>query len=110
MEIDSIISLAISAVMMIVGVTTFVITQSRQSKKDTEESTRQLSDIREDIVGVRMKIEEVGNIVKETKDDVKGLSANLSDIDKRLTRVEENLKTAFKRIDELKESKADKED
>jgi septal ring factor EnvC (AmiA/AmiB activator) len=110
MEIDSIISLAISAVMMIVGVTTFVITQSRQAKKDTEESTQQLSDIREDIVAVRMKIEEVGNIVKETKDDVKGLSTNLSDIDKRLTRVEENLKTAFKRIDELKESKADKED
>lgn len=103
-------SLVISAVMMIVGVTTFIITQVRTSKKDVEASERQLNGIREDVIAVRMKLEEVNSTVTETKTDVKNLTTNLSEIDKRLTRVEENLKTAFIRIDELKKGKADKGD
>lgn len=109
MNASSVISLVFSGVMMVVGVTTFIITQIKSGRKEVESSERQLNVIREDILQVRMKLDEVGSVVTETKGDVKGLSANLNEIDKRLTRVETNLETAFFRIDELREGKADKE-
>lgn len=109
MNVSSVISLVFSGVMMVVGVTTFIITQIKSGRKEVESSERQLNVIREDILQVRMKLDEVGSVVTETKGDVKGLSANLNEIDKRLTRVETNLETAFLRIDELREGKADKE-
>lgn len=68
-----------------------------------------MNGIREDLLQVRMKLDEVGNVVTETKSDVKHLNINLVEIDKRLTRVEEKVETAFHRIDELRASKADKE-
>lgn len=109
MNTVSIISLCFSGVMMIIGVTSFIITQAKQSKKEIETSERQLNVIREDILQVRMKLDEVGTVVTETKGDVKGLTVNLNEIDKRLTRVETNLETAFVRIDELRDNKQDKE-
>lgn len=109
MNTVSIISLCFSGVMMIIGVTSFIITQAKTSKKEIETSERQLNVIREDILQVRMKLDEVGTVVTETKGDVKGLTVNLNEIDKRLTRVETNLETAFVRIDELRDNKQDKE-
>lgn len=109
MNTVSIISLCFSGVMMIIGVSSFIITQAKQSKKEIETSERQLNVIREDILQVRMKLDEVGTVVTETKGDVKGLTVNLNEIDKRLTRVETNLETAFVRIDELRDNKQDKE-
>ena len=109
MDIRDVISLIISAIMMLVGVTTFILTISRNSKKDAEDSTKQLSDIREEVMKVRVTLEGVNRNIDDTKSEIKGLSVNLHDIDTRLTRVEEKIVTAFKRIDELRESKADKE-
>ena len=109
MNTVSIISLCFSGVMMIIGVVSFIITQLKTSKKEIETSERQLNVIREDILQVRMKLDEVGTVVTETKGDVKGLTVNLNEIDKRLTRVETNLETAFVRIDELRDNKQDKE-
>ena len=86
MDIRELLSLIISSVMMVVGVTTFIISLTRNSKK-----------------------EGVNTNVKEIKSEIKNLSVNLQEIDKRLTTVEANLKTAFMRIDELKAGKADKE-
>ena len=98
-----IISLTISVIMMVVGVSTFIIAQVRNSKKDVELSEQKLNSIREDTMAVRVTLKVVSENVAETKTDVKNLTTNITEIDKRLTKVEENLKTAFKRIDELKE-------
>ncbi len=99
----NIISLIISIIMMIVGLSTFIISQVRNSKKDVELSEQKLNSIREDTMAVRVTLKVVSDNVAETKTDVKSLSTNLTEIDKRLTKVEENLKTAFKRIDELRD-------
>lgn len=109
MEIKDVVTLIISTIMMLVGVITFVLTQTRNSKKDAEDSAKQLSDIREEVMKVRVTLEGVNRNIDETKSEIKGLSVNLHDIDTRLTRVEEKIVTAFKRIDELREGKADKE-
>ena len=109
MDIRELLSLIISSVMMVVGVTTFIISLTRNSKKDAEDSSRQFSDIREEVMKVRVTLEGVNTNVKEIKSEIKNLSVNLQEIDKRLTTVEANLKTAFMRIDELKAGKADKE-
>lgn len=109
MDVNEFIKTAISAIMMIVGVTTFIISMTRNSKKDAEDSTRQFSDIREEVMKLRVTLESVNSNVKEIKTEIKTLSGNLQDIDKRLTTVEANLHTAFVRIDELKMCKADKE-
>lgn len=96
-------SFLISIVMMLIGVATFFIAQFRNSKKDAEESEKKLNDIRTDNIEMKAILKGVNETVTETKSDVKNLTNNLAEIDKRLTKVEENLKTAFRRIDELKE-------
>lgn len=101
-------SLCFSGVMMVVGVVTFIITNVRNTKKDTATSERQFMGIREDLLTLKLKMEEISSSVNETKTAVKDVSTSVGDIDRRLIITENSLKTAFVRIDELRSSKADR--
>ena len=103
MNVTAIISLCFSGVMMIIGVITFFITQYRTNKHDIEASERQLNDIKEGVMGVKLRLEQVDKTVTETQTGVKELSKSLSDLSTRVAVVERDVKTAFIRIDELKE-------
>lgn len=108
MNASTIISLCFSGIMMVVGVTTFIVTNVRQTKKDSASNERQFMSIREDLLTVKLKIEEMASSVNETKAAVKDISSSVGDIDRRLIIAENSLKTAFNRIDDLRASKADK--
>ena len=104
----SIISLCFSGIMMVIGVSTFIITQVCAGKQDTSESVNRFANMENTLTEVRVSLDEVRKTVTETRQDVKNLSTNIIDIDRRLTRAEEQLATAFIRIDELRETKVDK--
>ena len=110
MDATTIISLCFSGVMMIVGVVTFILTNVRQTKKDTATNERQFMGIREDLLTVKLKIEEMSTSVNEMRAAVKEISTSVGEIDRRLIITENSLKTAFIRIDELRASIADKKE
>mgnify|MGYP007104054434 CR=1 FL=1 len=98
----SIASLCFSGVMMVVGVVTFIITNVRNTKKDTTTNERQFMGIREDLLMLKLKIEEISSSVNDTRATVKDMSTSVGEIDKRLIITENSLKTAFFRIDEMR--------
>ena len=110
MDATTIISLCFSGVMMIVGVVTFILTNVRQTKKDTATNERQFMGIREDLLTVKLKIEEMSTSVNEMRAAVKEISTSVGEIDRRLIITENSLKTAFIRIDELRASIAEKKE
>ena len=58
---------------------------------------------REVLLKANMKLDQLCAISTETRADIKALNQSLIDMDKRLSSVEDGLKTAFHRIDELRE-------
>ena len=110
MNAISIISLSFSGVMLVISMINFFLARKSDIKKDTTEDERELSALREGIFKANMKLDQVCATTNETRTDIKSLNNSINEIDKRVIVVERDLKTAFKRIDELRECKADKED
>ena len=98
----TIISLAFSGVMLVVSLINFFIARHRDTERETEESERELASLREGILKANMKLDTVCATTNETRTDIKALNVSIGEMDKRLTVVERDLKTAFIRIDELK--------
>lgn len=98
----------ISAVMMVIGVSSFIISNARSNKKQTKEDDLELSSLREGILKANMKLDTVCATTNETRTDIKALNNSITEVDKRVCVVERDLQTAFMRIDELRESKEDK--
>ena len=109
MNAIAIISLTFSGVMLAVSVVNFVITNIRQAKRSTEESAQELASLREGILKANIKLDTVCNTTADTRTDIKAMNTQLTDIDKRLTVAEGNIKEAFSEIKELRTIKADKE-
>lgn len=58
--------------------------------------------IKESLLKANMKLDQVCATTNETRSDIKSLNKDIGDIDRRVTIVERDLKTAFNAIDELK--------
>ena len=102
MNAASIIGLCFSGVMLLISLINLFIARGDGIKKDTEEDERELASLREGILKANMKLDQVCTTTNETRTDIKALNSSLGEIDKRVTVVERDLKTAFIRIDELK--------
>ena len=105
MNVISVISLCVSGIMLVLSVITSILNQSRASKKDTSEMEMKFGNLEKILVEVRVNIEEVKRSTSETKQDVKSLTTNLSELDRRITRAEEQITTLFNQL----ASKADRQ-
>lgn len=76
------------------------LTYTRNGNKD---SRTELDGIKESILKANMKLDQVCATTNETRTDIKTLNRDLKSIETRVSVVEESLKTAFMRIDEIKE-------
>lgn len=110
MNAISIISISFSGVMLVISVINLVLARKKDIVSTTTEDERELASLREGIFKANMKLDQVCATTNETRTDIKSLNNSINEIDKRVIVVERDLKTAFMRIDELRDSKADKED
>jgi peptidoglycan hydrolase CwlO-like protein len=82
------------------------LTFARNGKKDTvkaiEEEDKKFDGIKESLLKANMKLDQVCSTTTETRSDIKSLNKDIIMIDRRLTIVERDMKTAFNSIDELK--------
>lgn len=110
MNAVSVISLIFSGVMLAVSITNLAISNARNSKKDTAEQIKEREDIREGLLKANMKLDQVCATTNETRADIKSLNTGLGALDKRVSIIERDVKTAFIRIDELRERQGKTED
>lgn len=73
-------------------------------KKEAVEANARLEEIRESLLKCNMKLDTVCATTNETRSDIKAMNNQIQELDKELSVVKRDLKTAFSRIDELKEA------
>lgn len=71
--------------------------------KDRQENEARLEALKESLIKANIKLDQLCATTNETRADIKALNTAIIDMDKRLSVVENDLKTAFMRIDELRE-------
>lgn len=103
MEWTSVISIVISATMMIIA----IVTLSRNGRKDRKneyvEESQKIEGIRESLIKANMKLDQLCATTVETRSDIKAMNEYINSVEKRVSVLEENVKAVWIRIDELKE-------
>lgn len=102
MDYTNIIPWTISLISLIVVILTFVRNGKKDDKENIEKEDAKFDGIKEGLIKANMKLDQVCATTNETRSDIKSLNKDIIAIDKRVSVVERDLKTAFNQIDELK--------
>ena len=103
MNVVSIISVCFGGISLIVSFILFVRTLTRDSKENLEAQASRNDKINSSLLELNLMSKNINNNVADIKADVKALKGNINEVEKRVTVIENEQKTMWFRIDELKE-------
>jgi septal ring factor EnvC (AmiA/AmiB activator) len=95
----------ISAVSLLIAFLTFMRNTSNDSRERLIEDNQKMDNINQSLIKVNMKLDQACNTINELRIDIKSLNTSVQDLDRRVTILERDLKTAFVRIDELRDDR-----
>jgi septal ring factor EnvC (AmiA/AmiB activator) len=95
----------ISAVSLLIAFLTFMRNTNNDSRERLIEDNQKMDNINQSLIKVNMKLDQACNTINELRIDIKSLNTSVQDLDRRVTILERDLKTAFTRIDELRDDK-----
>lgn len=95
----------ISGISLLFAVFTYVRNIIKDNKQNTAEDAAKMDLINQGLIKANMKLDQTCQALTELRLDVRSLSSSLNEMDRRVTILERDVKTAFNRIDELKEAK-----
>jgi hypothetical protein len=98
----NIIPWGISAVSLLFVILTYIRNGNKDKASETKEEHLVMNGIKESLLKVNMKLDQVCSTTNETRTDIKSLTKDTQALDVRLAVVERDLKTAFTLIDEVK--------
>lgn len=88
---------------MLIAALSFLRTGNRDMKHDILEDDARLDGIKESLLKANMKLDQVCATTNETRTDIKALNKDLANLEKEVVVLKRDLKTAFTRIDELRD-------
>ena len=94
---------SISIIALIITIVTFAINRKKDLKTDYREEDAKFDGIKESLLKANIKLDQVCATTTETRTDIKALNKDLAEMDKRIAVVERDVKTAFVRIDEIRD-------
>ena len=100
--LEKIIPWTISFVSLIILIITFFKNGNKEQKEDIKQEDTKFTDIEKSLLKANLKLDQLCATTSETRTDIKSLNKDLNSLSGRVTVVERDLKTAFKKIDELK--------
>lgn len=103
MDWTNLIPWGMSLITLVVVILTFARTGKKDFKQDINEESAKMHDIDRSLTKVNTKLDQLCNTTVETRADIKAMSQNMSLVERRVTIIETQLETVWKRIDELKE-------
>lgn len=103
MSPENVITLVISGTMLILSSVTFIINTARNSKKDTVASENRLNEINQSLLKVNLKLDQVCNTTADIKTEVRTMQNKQIEHTEQIAKMEQNIATAYIRIDELRE-------
>lgn len=100
--IENFIPWAISGVSLLFVILTYVRNGNKDKKMETKEDEVLMHGIKESLLKVNMKLDQVCSTTNETRTDIKSLNKDMQNLDVKVAILERDLKTAFTLIEELK--------
>ena len=94
---------SISIIALIITIVTFIINRKKDLKTEQKDESSQFEGIREGLIKANIKLDQVCAVTNETRTDIKALNKDIVELDKRISVIERDVKTAFMRIDELRD-------
>ena len=88
---------------LIVSALSFIRNKHKDELQGRVDIEAKMERLNESLLKANIKLDQVCATTNETRSDIKALNTSLIEMDKRLSVVENDLKTAFMRIDELRE-------
>lgn len=106
MEWTNLIPWGIAAISLIVTIMAFYRNSKKDLKQETVEEAQQMQSIKESLIKVNMKLDQLCTTTTETRTDIKAMNEYINTVEKRVAVLEENVKAVWVRIDELKARKS----
>lgn len=98
----AVVAVIISGVVCILNLISFIITRKKDTKQIVTEDVLKIEGIKESLLKVNMKLDQVCATTVETRTDIKAMGSQLQEMDKRITIIENETQTVWRRIDELR--------
>ena len=92
----------ISFVATLIAVLSYFRTGKKDDKEETREEEARLNEIGQSLLKANIKLDTVCSTTTETRADIKSMTKDLAAMDRRVTIIERDMKTAFNAIEELK--------
>jgi capsule polysaccharide export protein KpsE/RkpR len=93
---------SISIIALVFTAVTFYRNGRKDIRNDAKNESSQFEGIREGLIKANIKLDQVCAVTNETRTDIKSLNKDIVELDKRMSVIERDVKTAFMRIDELR--------
>lgn len=93
---------SISGASLLFVILTYVRTLIKDTRKQSEEDNSKIEQINQSLIKANMKLDQTCQQLSELRLDVRNLSSSINEIDRRVTILERDVKTAFNKIDEIK--------
>ncbi len=93
---------SISGASLLFVILTYVRTLIKDTKHQSEEDNSKIEQINQSLIKANMKLDQTCQQLSELRLDVRNLSSSINEIDRRVTILERDVKTAFNKIDEIK--------
>lgn len=107
MTYKDVIPWVISILLLLLNIMSYAHTNDRERKDEIQKDDRKFDGIKESLLKVNMKLDQVCSTTNETRSDIKSMNREIKEMDTRVVVLERDMKTAFNNIEELKE-KVDK--
>ena len=104
MEWTNLIPWSISLISLVIVIITFVKNGKKDLKQEYTEEASKIDGIKESLLKVNMKLDQVCATTNETRSDIKAMNENLNTVEKRVSVLENDIKSIWVRIDELKQA------
>ena len=92
----------ISAISVIIAVLTYMRNGKKDDREDIRKEESKMDGIKEGLLKANMKLDTVCATTNETRSDIKSMTKDLIAMDRRVTVIEQNMKTMSADIEELK--------
>ena len=94
---------SISFLGLLIAFLTFVVNRKKDLKEDFQKQEARLNEITGNLMKANLKLDQLCQNSNETRLDVKSLRNDVVNIERRVSIIENDMKTVFSNIDELKE-------
>lgn len=99
---ENLIPWGISALLLLFSILTYTRNGRKDKKTEEKEDNSKMDAIKESLLKVDLKLDQVGATTTETRTDIKSLNKDLQGLGTRVSVLESDMKSAFRQIDELK--------